>query len=254
MARYQVILAYDGTEFQGFQRQAGRQDRTVQGAIEQALLRMGWQGRSILASGRTDSGVHASGQVIAFDLEWAHSLEDLRSALNAYLPATIAAKQALRVKDNFHPRYDAISRRYCYHVFCQEVRDPFRERYAWRVWPAADLDRMRTSAASLTGAHDFAAFGTPPRTGGSTIRKVLEATWEPSQGELVFSITANGFLYHMVRRLVYILVGVGQEKIDPSLIRCNLESPPAEMLQGLAPPQGLFLEEVIYPRSVLVES
>src|SRR5512139_427161 len=103
MARYQVILAYDGTEFFGFQRQAsGPKERTVQAVVEAALRQLGWQGKTILASGRTDTGVHALGQVIAFDLEWAHSTEALRSAINAHLPADVAVQTVAPAADDFH--------------------------------------------------------------------------------------------------------------------------------------------------------
>ncbi len=140
MARYQVILSYDGTGFCGFQRQAkDRKGRSLQAEFEAALSRIGWQGKSILAAGRTDTGVHAQGQVVAFDLEWRHTLQDLRAALNANLPSSMAVRTAAQVRENFHPRYDALSRRYQYRIFCQESRDPLRDRFSWRIWPAADF-------------------------------------------------------------------------------------------------------------------
>ena len=141
MARYQVILVYDGTEFFGFQRQA--RERTVQGIVEDALRQIGWHGRTILAAGRTDTGVHASGQVIAFDLDWAHSTDDLRNGLNANLPADVAVHQVILGRPDFHPRYDAIARRYRYQIYCQSHRDPLRERYAWRVWPALRCEELQ---------------------------------------------------------------------------------------------------------------
>src|SRR3989337_127644 len=110
MVRYKVILAYDGTDFQGFQRQA--KARTVQSVVEAALRSFGWQGKAILASGRTDTGVHASGQVIAFDLDWAHAPEALRSAINAHLPEDVAVQTVTQAADDFHPRYAAQARRY----------------------------------------------------------------------------------------------------------------------------------------------
>src|SRR5512142_2531393 len=112
MARYQLTLAYDGTDFFGSQRQAKR--RTVQGELEKVLCKLGWTGRSILLSGRTDTGVHATGQVAAFDLDWSHSDEELVRALNATLPADLAVHQARTVDAKFHPRFDASSRRYRY--------------------------------------------------------------------------------------------------------------------------------------------
>ncbi|HZW05020.1 MAG TPA: tRNA pseudouridine synthase A, partial [Anaerolineaceae bacterium] len=122
MERYQVILAYDGTEFQGFQRQTGT--RTVQSEIETALRRLGWQGRSILSAGRTDTGVHAAGQVIAFDLDWTHSPETLGRAMNAFLPSDVAVKAVRATAPDFHPRFDAVARCYHYRIYCQPARDP----------------------------------------------------------------------------------------------------------------------------------
>ncbi len=116
MARYQVILAYDGTHFVGFQRQ-GR-SRTVQGVVEAALRQLGWQGRAILSAGRTDTGVHAAGQVIAFDLDWTHPEKELGRAINANLPQDVAVRSVAPASPDFHPRFDATARRYRYHLFC----------------------------------------------------------------------------------------------------------------------------------------
>jgi tRNA pseudouridine38-40 synthase len=244
MARYQVILAYDGTEFQGFQRQA--RVRTVQGVIEDALRKLGWQGASLLAAGRTDAGVHASGQVIAFDLQWQHSPLDLLMALNANLPADVAARDIHIASPEFHPRYDAVSRCYRYHIFCEPVRSPLRERYAWRVWPLADPDRMQEAASRLSGSHDFAAFGNPPQPGGKTIRTVTRAEWLAVGPLLVFEIVSEAFLYHMVRRLVSFQVEIGQGRREMAQVEQYLGHPAREMVQGLAPPQGLVLVEVLY--------
>ena len=130
MARYQLTLAYDGTDFFGSQRQA--KSRTVQGELEKALSKIGWTGRSVILSGRTDTGVHATGQVVSFDFDWSHPDEDLVRALNATLPADVAVQAARIVNAKFHPRFDATSRRYQYKLFCQPVRDPIRESFAWR--------------------------------------------------------------------------------------------------------------------------
>lgn len=175
MARYQVILAYDGTRFHGSQRQ--RSVRTVQGVVEQALRELEWDQETALFAGRTDVGVHASGQVVAFDLDWHHPDVDLRNALNALLPEDVAARQVLTCQDDFHPRYDTLSRKYRYRVFIDPVRDPLRERYAWRLWPAPKLDRLNAAATAVVGQRDFASFGSPMRPNGSTTRQVFAAGW-----------------------------------------------------------------------------
>jgi tRNA pseudouridine38-40 synthase len=254
MARYQAVIAYDGTEFAGFQRQLGQESRTVQGEVEAVLRQLGWQGQKLLGAGRTDTGVHAAGQVIAFDLEWAHPLESLQAALNAGLPPDVAVMAVRTTRPDFHPRYDAASRRYQYRIFCRAGRDPLRERYSWRVWPGVDIERMKAAAALLVGEHDFAAFGTPPKAERSTVRTVYSAEWRPGDSlepvEWKFEIVANAFLYHMVRRLVYVLAAIGQGRLEVSAFRQALEEPPQLPLQGLAPPQGLTLMEVLYPEDV----
>ena len=247
MARYQVILTYDGTDFYGFQRQAkSSRSRTVQGVFELALKHLGWQERSILSAGRTDTGVHACGQVVAFDLDWDHSPDELRAALNAVLPPDVAVREVYPTDPDFHPRYDAVARRYRYQIFCQPVRDPLRERFAWRVWPEAQLERMQDAAVHLLGSHDFSSFGSSPRTGGRTVRDVYQAVWKTEQENLVFEIVANAFLFRMVRRLVSIQVSIGQGALEPDVVLNYLENRSPSFVKGLAPPQGLTLMEVVY--------
>jgi tRNA pseudouridine38-40 synthase len=244
MARYKVFLAYDGTAFSGMQRQAN--SRSVQSVVEDALGSLGWQGRSILAAGRTDAGVHASGQVIAFDLDWQHSPETLLKALNAELHQTVVARSVLLAADDFHPRYDAKARTYEYRIICQPLRDPLRERYAWRVWPAPKLGRLKTAAKLLRGEHDFAAFGSPPKKGGSTVRKVLRAGWrQETEDEFVFTVKANAFLYHMARHLVGMQVKVGQGLLEPDALEKALQEK-KDKVRELAPAHGLTLVDVEY--------
>jgi tRNA pseudouridine38-40 synthase len=244
MARYKVTVAYDGTQFEGFQRQ-GRA-RTVQLELENALRSLRWQGRTILSAGRTDSGVHAEGQVIAFDFEWVHSLEALGKALNANLPSDVSVREVEVAPEGFHPRYDAAWRCYRYTVHFAPVRNPLRDRFAWRVWPPCEIDLLHEADQLLPGSHDFSAFGTPPRPGGSTIRAVYQATWhEREEGLLSFVVIANAFLYHMVRRMVYVQVRVGQGRLALDDLKAAVEQG-ALMAPGLAPPQGLVLQQVHY--------
>ena len=260
MARYQLTLAYDGTDFFGSQRQANK--RTVQGELEKALCKLGWIGRSVLMSGRTDTGVHATGQVVSFDLDWSHSDEDLVRALNAALPSDLAIHEARIVHAKFHPRFDATSRRYRYRLFCQPARDPLRERFYWRVWPEINSESFAKTAQLFLGTHDFSAFGSPTTPRGSTVRTVMKAEWTQSldeQDEWHFEVQANAFLYRMVRRLVFIQVVVAQGKasaevIAHSLAKRDSAGTGSEMFPsvppGLAPAHGLTLVEVIYPNNI----
>lgn len=245
MERYQAILIYDGTEFSGMQRQS--KDRSVQGAVEEALNKIGWKDKSILFAGRTDAGVHASGQTIVFDIDWRHTNGDLLKALNSSLPPDVSVSSVKSVGEEFHPRYDALTRRYRYTIFCQPVPDPLQERYAWRVWRQVDLDKMQAATEHLIGEHDFSAFGTPPKPEGLTVRKVYEAAWQQKGNTLNFEIEANAFLYHMVRRIVAQQIKIGQGKIPPETVVNCLDEKNSEPIQGLAPPNGLFLIKVSYP-------
>lgn len=250
MARYQMILAYDGSQFKGSQRQA--KARTVQSEFEKALRRLGWSGRSILMAGRTDSGVHAAGQVVAFDLDWRHTDDQLLRALNAELPADLAVRAVKTAPADFHPRFDAVARRYVYRLFCQPIRDPLREKLAWRTWPVVDGNLLERTAAHLIGTHDFAAFGSPTGAKGTTIRTVTKAKWQLcAEDEWQFEIQADAFLYRMVRRLVFVQTAVAQGKCSVEAVARSLAEQAghperSEIPAGLAPAHGLTLVEVTY--------
>lgn len=244
MARYQVILAYDGSDFFGSQRQAN--SRTVQGELEKALNELGWSDKSVIMAGRTDTGVHATGQVAAFDFEWAHETEKLLKALNAKLPPDLAVKSLQPASADFHPRFDAISRMYCYRLFCEPIRDPLRERYAWRIWPSLDGNALKQNAGVFLGTHDFAAFGSPTTPKGTTVRTVTKTEWRKMpNGEWQFEVEADAFLYRMVRRLVFVQVALAQGKVSVEKVQHALLKQ-GKLLSGLAPSAGLALTKVNY--------
>lgn len=244
MALYKVILAYDGTGFSGFQRQANA--RTVQAEIEKVLRTLGWQGRSLAAAGRTDAGVHALGQVVAFDLDWRHSEADLLNAMNASLPTDIAVRSIEIVGSDFHPRFSALSRIYRYSLFCDPVRQPIRERFSWRVWPPLQATRLESAARLIIGEHDFKSFGRAPREEGGTVRLVIKAEWKQFDDGFIFEIEANAFLHRMVRRLVAVQVRIGQGELDLEVLYSYVHEPRKRPIQGLAPPHGLTLYRVVY--------
>jgi tRNA pseudouridine38-40 synthase len=244
MARYQVILAYDGSGFTGSQRQAN--SRTVQGEMERALRKLGWTDRTVLMAGRTDTGVHATGQVAAFDFEWAHSADKLLWALNKHLPSDLVIKKLLPVPADFHPRFDAVSREYRYRVFFEPIRDPLREKYLWRTWPAVDEDVLKQRASIFLGKHDFAAIGSRTTPKGTTVRTVTKAEWKKMpDGEWQFEVKADAFLYRMVRRLVFVQVAIAQGRCPVEKVQHAL-SKQGPLLAGLAPAHGLTLVEVTY--------
>lgn len=250
MARYQLTLAYDGTDFFGSQRQASK--RTVQGELEKALQKFGWTGRSVIMSGRTDTGVHATGQVASCDLDWSHTEDELLRALNAELPLDMAVQKICMVNADFHPRFDASSRCYRYRLFRQPVRDPLWERFAWRILSEINSDVFAETARLFPGTHDFAAFGSPTTPKGSTVRTVMNASWMQTEKEWQFEVRADAFLYRMVRRLVFVQVAVAQGKVSAEAIANALANPASagkqnELPAGLAPAHGLTLVEVTYP-------
>jgi len=244
MARYQAILAYDGSGFQGSQRQANV--RTVQGDFEKALRTLNWTAQSAIFSGRTDTGVHATGQVVAFDLEWAHSDDTLLKALNANLPYDLAVRSLSLALADFHPRFDAVSRKYRYRLFCDMTRDPLREKFLWRLHPPVDGDTLKQNAGVFLGTHDFAAFGSPTTPKGTTVRTVTESEWrQMPDGEWQFEVRADAFLYRMVRRLVFAQVILAQGRVSPADIQHAL-SKQEKFSAGMAPAHGLTLVEVAY--------
>lgn len=250
MARYKLTLAYDGSYFHGSQRQASK--RTVQGELEKALAKLGWTGRSVLISGRTDTGVHATGQVAAVDLHWSHADDDLLRALNASLPADTAVRSVDAVDSKFHPRFDAVSRTYRYRLFCQPLRDPIRERFAWRIWPLISGDELAHATKQFIGTHDFSAFGSPTTPKGTTVRTVMKAEWnQAGDDEWQFIVQADAFLYRMVRRMVFVQAAVAQGKVSAEAVAEALTKQAAGEVRsalpsGLAPAHGLTLVEVEY--------
>ncbi|MCC7117061.1 MAG: tRNA pseudouridine(38-40) synthase TruA [Anaerolineales bacterium] len=244
MARYQVILAYDGSGFQGSQRQV--KIRTVQGELENSLRQLGWSAKSVLMAGRTDTGVHATGQVAAFDFEWAHGSSQLLKALNAHLPPDLAIQNLTETSADFHPRFDASARRYVYKLFCDPIRRPLREKLAWRVWPALNEEALQPAADLFLGTHDFGSFGSRTTPNGTTVRKVTKAEWKKMpNGEWQFEVQADAFLYRMVRRMTFVQVAVAQGRCSLEDVRKALSTPTA-LLSGLAPAHGLTLIEVTY--------
>lgn len=243
MALYQLIIAYDGTNFLGFQKQ--RKGRTVQGEVEKALQSLGWRGNNLLYSGRTDRGVHASGQVIAFELNWPHEEHALQKALNSKMSKDVAVCSVKIASEGFHPRFSAIARRYVYRVYYSQERNPLLDRFAWRIWPKAHLGLLQDAAQLLIGKHDFSAFGRSPKEEAGTVRTVFSATWFKETSGSRFEVTANAFLYHMVRRAVFLQVRVGQGLLDRQTLKGAVMAKDG-IKPGIAPARGLELAEVIY--------
>ena len=245
MKLYKSILTYDGTDFHGFQRQHPSV-RTVQAEVETGLREIGWEGDSILAAGRTDRGVHARGQVMAFQMEWKHGQDVLQRALNASLPGDLAVRSVEIAPDDFHPRFSATSRRYRYTLLNVPIRDPLRERFAWRVWPSMSIADLNRIGMCMVGRHDFGAFGSAPIEGGHTRREIKQLAWSDKDDQQWVDIEADAFLYHMVRRIVGASLEVANGQRSLEELQSALENPEQRWESGLAPAHGLCLEEVRY--------
>lgn len=242
--RFRVDLAYDGTDYQGFQRQHGAVP-TIQASVEAALTGIAGTAITIVGAGRTDAGVHAEGQVIAFDMLWQHSPGDLQRALNHYLAGDIVARQVTQVAQSFHPRYDAKSRTYRYRLYCDSVRNVFKDRWLLRVTKPLDSFGISQAVSYLAGTHDFSAFGTPPQ-GDNPVRTVFDAVWDmdAARQEYQFIITADAFLFRMVRRIVGTLLWIGTGRMTPSDFGAILKSADLSGAAQPAPPCGLSLLSV----------
>lgn len=257
------LVAYDGTDYSGFQYQVGAP--TIQGVLEQALAAFVSSHGRVSGAGRTDSGVHASGQVIGVEVEWRHSLAKLQQAWNAHLPRSIVVHKCQMAPAGFHPRFSALWRTYRYTVVnyvtqAHEPRlrnSPLTDRFALFETRALDVTAMQAAAALLVGEQDFATFGWPTQ-GDSTVRQVVTAQWDTVveslaplndyPGErLVFSVTANGFLRQMVRAMVGMLLEVGRGKQSVDAMAFALAARTRQAAVAPAPPHGLVLERVDYP-------
>lgn len=245
-------IAYDGTNFHGFQKQPGL--RTVQGVLEETLKGLSEAVLPVKGAGRTDAGVHALGQVVSFPLDkWAIPAPRLLPALNGALPSEIAVLAVAEVPAGFHPRYDAVSKTYRYTVFRRAVRCPLSRLYSLHLPGDLDVPLMRGVAAGLTGEHDFSAFQNAGRPVQSAVRTLYEVKIEEEGPFLHLRFTANGFLYQMVRVLVGTLIEIGLGRLAPSAVERALQTGDRRFAGPTAPPHGLFLERVTYPEELFKE-
>ena len=243
-----LTLAYDGTNYLGWQSQT--KGRTVQGVIENAIEQITGVHSRVLASGRTDAGVHALGQVAAFRTESHLTTETMVKALNAVLPEDLVVLAAEEVSLAFHPIRDAQRKRYRYLIDDGTIRPVLFRHFVWHYPRRLDVERMQQAAAKLVGKHDFAAFETSGAKRKTTVRSIYELTVGracPSVPSLIsLEVEADGFLYNMVRNIVGSLVEIGRGARPPEWIEEVLLSRDRRRAGPTAPPEGLFLVSVTY--------
>jgi tRNA pseudouridine38-40 synthase len=244
--RYRATVEYDGTDFSGFQRQrAGT--RTVQGELEAALARLGDGARHVVdGAGRTDAGVHALGQVIAFTYDGRLDEAALEAALNGTLPPDVAVREVRRAPAGFHPRHAARYREYRYTIW-NGPRSPTRERFALGVRAPLDIAAMERAGQAFLGRHDFSAFGAV--VGDRTPVRTVHAVRVRRQGPLVtIDVRGDAFLRGMVRRIVAVLLEVGLGRLDEEAVREALAARRPARNGAAAPARGLCLRRVVLGR------
>ena len=249
MRTFKVVLAYDGTDFSGFQWQLNA--RSVQAELEAALAPIEGGKVPVAGAGRTDAGVHALGQVASFTLTNPIAADDLLPALNTRLPYDVRALAVEEVDPGFHARFSARSKAYRYRVSNTRVMSPFERRYAWHISRPIDLDAMREAAAELVGAHDFSAFQAKGGTTDSSVRTMSHSAWSEellggTDRMLTYDIAGSGFLKYMVRTIIGTLVEVGDGRRTPVSMRDLLAGKDRTAAGPTAPPHGLYLVRVDY--------
>jgi len=243
--RLALIVEYEGTKYHGFQYQKNLP--TIQEDLEKAVERFTGEKVRVKGAGRTDSGVHASGQVIVFDTNSIHPTERITAALNFHLPKDIAIKSTYEVDMEFDPRRHALSRTYAYSIINAPTRTPLVRRTAHRVPESLDIKLMQNSAKLFVGIWDFSRFAaTPESPEVSTIREIFESKITTDGNMVTFRVRGSSFLQHQVRRMAGVLVETGKGKAAPGDINNMLSGKPSNSIAHSLPPNGLCLESVQY--------
>ena len=245
MYTYRLTLSYDGSRYNGWQKQ-GNTKNTIQEKLETLLSRLTGEEVEVNGSGRTDAGVHAMGQVASFRTAAEQDCETLLRDMRRYLPEDIGAVALEPAEPRFHARLNATGKTYVYRVWTEECPNVFERKFLYTVTEPLDLAAMRAAAEHLTGTHDFMSFCANKRMKKSTVRTITALRIDKIGGELRFSVSGDGFLYNMVRILVGTLLEVGMGKRSPDSIPALLDAKDRSQAGYLVPPHGLRLEAVYY--------
>ena len=236
---FRITLAYDGTDFTGWQMQPGA--RTVQGILTDAIVKLEGAPVTVYGAGRTDSGVHAEGQVASFTLNRVSEPELVLSALNGNIPVDVRVLETAIAPETFHARRDAKTKTYRYHLFTGRVMNPFLDRYAWHFPLSLDIERLREEAGMLVGTHDFSAFTVSSNDTLTRTRTVTEASVLRLGDSLFLTFSGNGFLRYMVRTMVAVLLDANRGRLKASSITELLNTGNRHQAGAMAPAKGLTM-------------
>ena len=242
MRTIKIVISYDGSGYHGFQKQ--KDILTVQGVVEEVLAKLCGERVVTAGSGRTDAGVHALAQTLTFTTNGRIPCANMVRAAASLLPRDIVLISAEEVEEGFHARFSAKWKTYEYKLLVNAHDNPFMMRYAWQLREQLDLPAMNEAAALLLGTHDFSAFRSTGSVDSSPVKTIYAAQWQQQGEEVSFRISGDGFLYHMVRNLVWSLVQVGLGKRSKADFAAELASERCEFLNSPAPAEGLYLAQV----------
>ena len=246
MRNFKIIIQYEGTRYQGWQRQDST-GNTIQGKLEAILGKMTGLGFvQVDGSGRTDSGVHALGQIANFKIDTTMTPKQIMDYINQYLPDDIGVIDIEEVGERFHSRLNAKGKTYQYRIWNSSLPCVFKRKYVYELEAELDVEAMREASAALIGSHDFKAFTSNKKSKKSTVRNIESITIEKEDEEILITYSGNGFLYHMVRIISGTLIEVGLGKRTIESVQEVLESGDRSKAGELAPAKGLCLVEVRY--------
>ncbi len=245
MRNFRIVLQYEGTKYQGWQKQTST-DNTIQGKLESILTKMTGSPIEIHGAGRTDAGVHAKGQIANFKVDTTLSEWEIMEYINRYLPEDIAVVDMKEAGERFHARLNATGKIYQYRIINSKIPHVFDRRYACVVEKPLQIEKMRKAAQYLIGTHDFQAFTSAKKGKKSTVRTIESISIEKVGDEIVLTFKGDGFLYHMVRILVGTLIEIGMLERLPESVLDILASMDRKNAGFLAPAKGLTLLEVLY--------
>lgn len=253
MRNIRIIVAYDGTDLAGYQKQPADKGITVQGALEVGLSKICNEPIQVYGASRTDAGVHAKFQVCAFQTSGNIPVENIPRAMIAHLPKDIVVTEAVEIPLDWKPRHNIFGKEYVYSIYNREIADPLSQRYHWHVKKPLSIELMREGAAHLIGTHDFTSLKGANTTPADPVKTIYAIGITEENGHINISVVGDGFLYHMVRNIAGLLVDIGLGRKSADMVPSLLAAKDRRKIGKTAPPQGLVLEEIFFSKERLTD-